>query len=44
MGEMNETAISIEEVKEAVDELKSGRASVLDGFIVECLKKGSMAV
>ena len=29
---------------EAVNEMKSGKAPGLDGFPVECLKKGGMAV
>ena len=41
LGELYESAISIEEVR---DEVKSGKASGLDGFPVECLKKGVMAV
>ena len=36
--------ISLEEVREAVNEMKSGNAPGLDEFPVECLKKGSMAV
>ena len=42
--EVNGRAISLEEVKEAVNEMKSGKASGLDGFPVECLKKGGKAV
>ena len=41
---MNERAISLEEVGEAVNEMKSGKAPGLDVFPVECLKKGGMAV
>ena len=41
---LNERAISIEEVGEAVNEMKSGKAPGLDGFLVEYLKKGGMAV
>ena len=41
---MNERAISLEEVGEAVNEIKSGKAPGLDGFPVECLKNGGMAV
>ena len=44
LGDLNERAISLEEVGEAVNELKSGKAPWLDGFPVECLKKGGMAV
>ena len=43
-GDLNERAISLEEVGEAVNEIKSGKASGLDGFPVECFKKGGMAV
>ena len=41
---MNARAISLDEVGEAVNEMKSGKAPGLDGFPVECLKKGGMAV
>ena len=34
----------MEKVAEAVNEMKSGKALGLDGFPVECLKKGGMAV
>ena len=34
----------MEEVQEAVNEMKSGKAPGLDEFPVECLKKGGMAV
>ena len=44
LGYLNERAISLEEVREAVNEMKSGMAPRLDGFQVECLKKGGMAV
>ena len=37
-------AISLEEVKEAVNEMKSGKDPGLDVFPVGCLKKGGMAV
>ena len=43
LGELNERAISIEEVRDAVNEIKSGEAPGLDGLPVECLKKGGMA-
>ena len=43
-GDFNERAISLEEVREAVNEMKSGKAPGLDGFPAECLKKGGMAV
>ena len=41
---LNERAISLEEVGEAVNEMRSGKAPGLNGFPVECLKKGGMAV
>ena len=44
LGDLNERAISLEEVGEALNEMKSGNAPGLDGFPVECLKKGGMAV
>ena len=44
LGDLNERAISLEEVGEAVNEMKSGKAPALDGFPVECLKKDGMAV
>ena len=44
MGDLNERAISLEEVGEAVNEMTSAKAPGLDGFPVECLKKGGMAV
>ena len=46
LGELDERAISIEEVREAGNEMKSGKASGLDGshFTLECLQKGCMAV
>ena len=40
----NDRAISLEEAREAVNETKSGSAPGLDGFPVECLKKGGMTV
>ena len=43
-GDLNERAISLEEAREAVNEMKSGTAPGLDGFPVECLTKGGMAV
>ena len=36
--------ISLEKVGEAVNEMKSGKAPWLDGFPVEILKKGGVAV
>ena len=44
LGDLNERAISLEEVWEAVNEMKSGKAPGLDGFPVEYLKKGGIAV
>ena len=44
LGDLNERAISLEEVVEVVNEIKSGKAPGLDGFPVECLKKGGKAV
>ena len=44
LGDLNERAISLEEVEEAVNEMKSIKPKGLDGFPVECLKKGGMAV
>ena len=44
LGDLNERAISLEEVGDAVNEMKSGKAPGLDGFPVECLKKGGMTV
>ena len=40
LGDLNERAILLEEVGEAVNEIKSGTAPGLDEFPVECLKKG----
>ena len=37
-------SISLVEVREAVNEMKSGKAPGLDEFPFECLKKGGMAV
>ena len=36
--------MSLEEIGEAVNEMKSGKAPGLDGSPVECLTKGGMAV
>ena len=38
LGDLNERAMSLEEVGEAVNEMRSGKAPGLDGFPVECLK------
>ena len=43
LGDLNERAISLEEVREAVNEMKSGKAPGLDGFPMKCFKKGGMA-
>ena len=37
LGDLNERAISLEEVGEAVNGMKFGKAPGLDGFPVECL-------
>ena len=42
LGDLNKRAISLEEVVESVNEIKSGKATGLDGFPVECLKKGGV--
>ena len=39
LGDLNERAISIEEVGEAVNAMKPVKAPGLDGFLVGCLKK-----
>ena len=44
LGDTNERPVSLEEVGEAVNEMKSGKAPGLDGLPVECLQKGGMAV
>ena len=44
LGDFNARAISLEEVRKLVNEIKSGKAPGLDGFPVECLKKVGMAV
>ena len=44
LGDLNGRAISLVEVRETVNEIKSDKAPGLDGFPVECLKKGGMAV
>ena len=44
LGDLNERATSLEEVWEAVNEVKSGEAPGLYEFPVECLKRGGMAV
>ena len=44
LGDLNEVTISLEELEQAGNEMKSGKAPTLDGLPVECLKKGGMAV
>ena len=44
LGDLNERAISLEEIGEAVNEMKSGKAPRLYEFPGECLNKGGMAV
>ena len=44
LGGLNERAISLEEVWETANEMKSCKAPGLDGFPVECLKKCGMVV
>ena len=39
LRDLNERAISLEELREAVNEIKSVKAPGLDGFPVECLNK-----
>ena len=39
LGNWNERAISFEEVSQAVNKMKSGKAPGQDGFPVRCLKK-----
>ena len=44
LGDLNEYAISLQEVREAVNEMKSGKAPGLHGFPVECFNNGGMTV
>ena len=44
LKELNEKSILIKQVRGAVNEMKSGKVSGLDGLPVECFKKGGMAV
>ena len=44
LGDLNGRTISLVEVREAVNEMKYGKGPWLDGFPVECSKKGGMAV
>ena len=39
LGDLNERAISLVEGREAVNEMKSGKAPGMEGFPVECLLK-----
>ena len=44
LGSLNERAILLEEVWKTVNEMRFGKAPGMDGFPVECLQKGGMAV
>ena len=44
LGDLNERAKALEEVGEAVNEMKSGKAPGLDGFPVACLKKDGVGM
>ena len=44
LRDLNERAITLEEVGEAVNEMKSGKAPGLDGFQLACSKKSGMAM
>ena len=44
LGDLNGRAISLVEVRDSVNKMKSGKASGLHGFPVECLNIGGMAV
>ena len=44
LGELNVRAISIDEVRKAVNEIKSGKAPGLNEFPVKRLKKDSIAM
>ena len=44
LGELNEGAISLEEVGEAANEMKSGKAPGLNGFPVKYINQGCMAM
>ena len=43
-GELSERAILVEEIRKAVNEMKSSKAPWLNRFPVECLKNDGMAV
>ena len=44
LGELSESAILMEEVEEAVNEIKLGKAPGLEEFPVMCLKRHGMEV
>ena len=44
MGELNKSTLSTEEVREAANEMKSGKAPGLVGFPVNCLKECGIQV
>ena len=44
LGDLNGREISLVEAIQAVNEVKPGNAQGLDGFPVECLNNGGMAV
>ena len=44
LGDLNQREISLVEVRKAVNEMNSGKAPGLDGFPIECLKKGGTSV
>lgn len=44
MRGFDDTVISVEEVQEAVREMKAGKAPGLDGCVVECLKCGGVKI
>ena len=44
LGDLNEKAISLEELSEVVNKIKSGKPPGLNGFPVKCLKKVGIAV
>ena len=44
LGDLNERAILLDELREAVNEMKSGKVRGLDGLPMDCFKKGGKAV
>ena len=44
LGDLNERVISLEVTRQGVNEMKSGKAPGRDGFPMESLKEGGMAV